>query len=52
LLQLLLEKPRPSFSREELLEGISEKAETPKAVDVHIHNLKKKAPWLKRKSGP
>lgn len=49
LLQLLLENPGQVFSREELLEGISEKAETPKAVDVHIHNLKKKAPWLKEK---
>jgi len=49
LVRLLLENPGQVFTREELIEGISEKAENPKVIDVHIHNLKKKVPWLKEK---
>jgi len=49
LIQLLIENPGQVFTREELIESISDKAENPKVIDVHIHNLKKKAPWLKER---
>jgi len=44
LLQLLLENPGQVFSREELLEGISEKAETPRLLTYTYTTLRRKHP--------
>ncbi|WP_245533144.1 response regulator transcription factor [Coprothermobacter platensis] len=49
LLKALLNNQGKILSREELMDVIGEKAETSKVIDVHIHNLKKKAPILNEK---
>jgi DNA-binding response OmpR family regulator len=49
LLEALINNPGKILSREELLEAIGDSSETTKVIDVHLHNIKRKAPILSEK---